>query len=257
MSNDRKFPTEVIDLPSKGWFYDPQSPLASGRIELKYMTAREEDILTSRNLIAKGVVLDKLLQALVVDKSIDYGQLLTGDKNGIMIAARVLAYGKDYKTNVTCRTCGHVTKTSVDLTALVEKTISEPTIKGVNEFTFTLPLSGKTLKFKLLTHADDEQIQLELTKLDGVDSEVDHTMSTRLKYIITAIDGNDNKQAVRDFVDNQFLTRDARSFREHYYSVNPDVDMTFSFVCNNPECKQERRIAVPLGVDFFWPDAGV
>ncbi len=253
---DRKFPTEVIDLPSQGWFYDKDSPLASGQIELKYMTAREEDILTSTNLIQKGVVLDRLLQALIVNKDIDYGELLTGDKNGIMVAARVLAYGKNYPANVTCAGCDKRSRIDIDLTQLNEKEVPEPEEKGKNEFVFKLPNCGKTLIFKLLTHQDDEDIEKELRAQKKIgDSDVDYTMSTRLKYIIVAVDGDASKQVVRDFVDNEFFTPDARAFRQYYYGINPDVDMGYDHVCE--KCKETRRISVRLGIDFFWPDTEV
>ena len=91
-----KFPTEMVELPSKGYFYSEGHPLSSGRVEIKYMTAREEDILTSQNLIKQGTVIDKLLEALVVDKSIKMDDMLIGDKNAIMVAARILGYGKNY-----------------------------------------------------------------------------------------------------------------------------------------------------------------
>lgn len=253
MSTEYKFPTELIDLPSHGWFYKPDSPLASGQIELKYMTAREEDILTSRNLIQKGVVLDRLLQALIVDKDLEYGQLLTGDKNGIYIASRILAYGKDYKANITCRVCGVITATSIDLTQLKEKEVLKPDEPGKNEFKFKLPNTGRTLIFKLLTHADEEDITAELDNASKLGGDVEYTISTRLKYIITSVDGNADKQAIREFVDNEFLARDAKAFRDYYYTVNPDVDMSYNFVC--PKCNNERRVAVPLGIDFFWPES--
>ena len=92
-----KFPTEMVDLPSKGHFYVDGHPLSKGKVEVKYMTAREEDILTSQNLIKQGVVIDKLLQSLIVDKSIKVDDMLVGDKNAIMVAARILGYGKNYE----------------------------------------------------------------------------------------------------------------------------------------------------------------
>ena len=255
MGTDNKFPTEVIDLPSKGWYYDQNSVLASGQIELKYLTAKEEDILTSRNLIQKGVVLDRLLQALIVDKNIDYSQLLTGDKNGILVATRILGYGKEYKVNITCSSCGQLQSNVVDLTALVEKDIKEPTEKGKNEFTFMLPILKKVVIFKLLTHKDEEDIIKEIEMSKKLGSDIDTTLSTRLKYIITSVDGNATEAAVRAFVDNDFLARDARAFRDYYASVNPDIDLSFDFGCEN--CGEHRRVEMPIGIDFFWPDTGV
>lgn len=255
MSNDRKFPTEVIDLPSQGWFYDPKSPLASGQIELKYMTAREEDILTSLNLIQKGVVLDRLLKAIVVSPGVKVGDLLVGDKNGVLLAARVLAYGKDYPSSITCQSCNTVNAITVDLTKLDAKKIDEPKDKGKNEFEFTLPTSKRVVTFRVLTHQDDEDINKEMDAQRKTGSEVEYTQSTRLKYMIVSVDGNSDKGVVREFVDNELISREARALRAEYGRVSPDVDLTFSFTCSN--CNEQRRIAVPLGIDFFWPVVGV
>ena len=126
-----KFPTEVVDLPSQGLLYPKDSPLSSGTIEIKYMTAREEDILTSANLIKKGIVIDKLLEALIVDKSIKLDDMLLGDKNAILIASRILAYGKDYEVEVDGK------EVVVDLTTLKEKKLDEKiVVNGANEFDF-------------------------------------------------------------------------------------------------------------------------
>lgn len=255
MSNDRKFPTETIDLPSKGWFYDQKSPLASGQIDLKYMTAREEDILTSLNLIQKGVVLDRLLKAIVVNPDVKVGDLLVGDKNGILIAARILAYGKDYPSSVTCRSCNAVNAVKVDLTKLEEKTLDEPTEKGKNEFEFVLPSTMKTVIFRVLTHQDDEDMNKEMDALRKAGGEVEYTKSTRLKYMILSVNGDAKKSVIRDFVDNELISRDARALQEEYGRVSPDIDLTFSFVCTS--CEDERRMTVPLGIDFFWPVVGV
>ncbi len=172
-------PTEVIDLPSQGYFYPEGHPLASGKIEMRYMTAREEDILTSQNLIKQGIVIDKLLQALIVDK-FDYNELLIADKNALMIAARVLGYGKDYEVEVACPACGEKSKHVADLTQFESKDIDfSKFTKGQNTFTFTLPASKKVLTLKFLTHADEKAVDEELkglkklSALTGVDSELE------------------------------------------------------------------------------------
>ena len=87
--SEHKFPTEVIDLPSGGKVYPKDSPLADGKIELKYMTTKEEDILMSQNLIKKGVVIDKLLDSLIVTEGVNQDNLLLGDKN-VLVASRIL-----------------------------------------------------------------------------------------------------------------------------------------------------------------------
>jgi hypothetical protein len=151
-----KIPTETVTLPSKGLLYPETSPLAKGEIEMKYMTAKEEDILTNANYIRQGVVIDKLLQALIVTP-IDYNELLIGDKNAILIAARVLGYGKDYTFNYEGR------EHTADLSKLEDKVVDESLFKrGINEFAFTLPHSGNNITFKLLTHGDEQKIEAEI-----------------------------------------------------------------------------------------------
>ena len=253
--SENKFPTEVIDLPSHGWYYDKDSLLASGQNELKYLTAKEEDILTSTNLIQKGLVIEKLLQSLIVNKEISYGDLLIGDKNAIMIASRILGYGKDYVARITCTTCGTAEDVHVDLTELEDREIEEPKVKNENSFEYTLPSSNKKLRFRLLTQADEDLVDEEVIKYRKVDPDIDATLTTRLKHIITAVDGNEDESTVRQFVDNDFLARDSRAFRQHYQMVSPDIELLIDHRCD--KCDDERRVRMPIGIDFFWPDTAI
>ena len=155
-----KFPTEVVDLPSQGLLYPKDSPLSSGTIEIKYMTAREEDILTSANLIKRGVVVEKLIEALIVDKSIKSNELLVGDKNAVLIAARILAYGKNYEVEIEGQ------KVDVDLTQLKDKKLDKSIVtEGANEFEFDLPATKRKLTFKLLTSGDEKEIDKEVADI--------------------------------------------------------------------------------------------
>jgi len=247
MSTENKFPTEIVDLPSKGLLYPKDSPLSSGELEMKYMTAKEEDILTNQNYIERGVVIDKLLQALIVNKEIKYNDLLVGDKNALLIAARILGYGADYEFTYAG------VKENVDLSALNNKDFDDSVIKdGKNEFTFVTPLSKNTLTFKLLTHGDEQKIQQEVNGLKKINKEASPELSTRLKHIITSVDGNGDSKAIRDFVDNGFLARDSRAFRKHMAEIQPDVDLKFY-----PENGPEEGVDIPIGINFFWPDATV
>ena len=156
---EQQFPTEMVTLPSKGLLYPEGNPLKKGEIEMKYMTAREEDILTNQNLIENGTVIDKLLQSLIVTP-IDYGDLLIGDKNAVLVAARILGYGKDYEFNYNGE------KIEVDLTTINDKPLDESIIKeGKNEFSFTLPVSKVEITFKFLTHKDEKAIDNEIKGL--------------------------------------------------------------------------------------------
>ena len=253
-----KFPTEIVDLPSKGLVYPEDNPLSGGRVEMKYMSAKEEDILTSQNLIQKGVVIDKLLQSLIVS-DIDYNDLIIGDKNALMIAARVYGYGKDYPSTVTCPKCGNVEDTLIDLTLLKVHVLADEVYNRENKYEFELPLSKKTLGFKLLTHADENKINDELRhmkdfhKKSGKKDATSNEFTTRLKYVITSVDGDLTTKAIRGFVDNQLLSKDSLAFRTHLKELSPDVDMVFEYNC--AECGGVTDMGVPMTVEFFWPEA--
>ena len=148
-----QFPTEEVSLPSKGLLYPKDSPLSSGKVDIKYMTAKEEDILTSPNLIKQGTVVDILLESVIVTEGVSIDDLLVGDKNAIMIAARILGYGKDYNVNILDPDSGEENPVVVDLTKLKNREISDKTYKNGNEFEFELPNSKRKLTFKGLTQA--------------------------------------------------------------------------------------------------------
>ena len=156
-----QFPTEEVSLPSKGLLYPKDSPLSSGKVDIKYMTAKEEDILTSPNLIKQGTVVDKLLESVIVTEGVSIDDLLVGDKNAIMIAARILGYGKDYNVNILDPDSGEENPVVVDLTKLKNREISDKTYKNGNEFEFELPNSKRKLTFKVLTQADEKEIDSE------------------------------------------------------------------------------------------------
>ena len=236
-------PTENVELPSKGLVYPKDNPLSSGKIEMKYMTAKEEDILTNQSYIKQGVVLDKLLQSMIVSK-INYDDLVAGDKNALMIAARVLGYGKDYSFMYNGE------EYSVDLATIDNKPLNEPLFTpGVNEFDYKLPTTNLEIKFKLLTGHDEKKINAELEGLKKINKNFSPELSTRLKYIIVAINGNRDTKDIRDFIDNQLLAKDSKALRTHIKEFQPDVDLTFF-----PN-GSDNRVSIPVGLSFFWPES--
>ena len=251
--SDYKFPTEVVDLPSKGYFYPESNPLSSGKVEMKYMTAREEDILTSPNLLKSGLVLDKLLESLIIDKKINCDDLLIGDKNGLIIAARILAYGKDYAFEYTDddRT---VRQSTYDLTTAKDKKIDFNKMeKGRNEFSFELPNSNRILTFKLLNQKDEYDIQSEIKARKKMsDGSIQYELTTRLKKMILSVDGKSDKATINSFVDNEFLSIDSLEFRNYVQSLMPDVEMLTTIKFSSGE---ESEVSVPMTVGFFWPSS--
>ena len=252
MANDSKFPTEVVELPSKGYFYPKDNPLASGKMEMKYMTAREEDILTSPNLLKQGIAIDKLLEALIVDKKINIDDLLIGDKNALIVAARILAYGKMYEF-VTFDETGEEVNVTVDLTTLNDKEIDFTGLtEGVNEFSFTLPNSERTITLKFLTHKDEKELESEAAALKKVSSTLVKSMTSRMKRLITSVDRNSEQKYINNFVDTELLSVDSLEIRKYINSIQPDIDMltTATF----PDGTEE-EVAVTITAQFFWPSS--
>jgi hypothetical protein len=251
------FPSEVIDLPSKGKLYDIENPLSSGKIELKYPTAREEDILTSKNLIQRGIVIDTFIKALIVNKQINTDSLLLGDKNAILIASRILAYGKDYPVEITCPKCSEKVEFVIDLAEINTKELDylDGRSVGFNEFECTLPASKAKVVFKVLTQGDENSIESELKsmkKLSG--SKVDSEITTRMRYAIISTNGDDDRKTVKSFIEN-VLSVDSLAFRKEMSKISPDIDMKFEFECSS--CGHSERMGIPLGVNFFWPSGTV
>jgi hypothetical protein len=243
-----KIPTETVSLPSKGLLYPKESPLSSGQVEMKYMTAREEDILTNRNYLVNGTWLDKLLKSLIVSP-INYDDLLSCDKDAILIAARTLGYGKDYTILYGSK------EQTIDLSKLEDKKIDISLFEaGTNDFSFTLPKTGNTVTFKLLTHADETKIDQEIKGLQKVNPDSSPSLTTRMKYMITSINGNRETKTIRDFVDNALLAPDARALRQYYNKISPGIDLKF---IPNDENYVGEGVSFEIEANFFWPDAGI
>lgn len=249
--SELQYPTEVISLPSQGKVYPESNPLSSGEIEIKYMTAKEEEILASQNLIKKGVVLDKLFESIIVDKKINPNDIIIGDKNAIMLATRILGYGSDYQIEIT-DDLDEKSKVTVDLAQIQTKEVDFELLNTDNKFTFTTPVGGNVLEFKLLTHGDEQKIDADVKAMqrlnkDGASSE----LTTRYRYMILSVDGKNDTQTINNFVNNRFLTRDTKAFREYVKSISPDVNMEFEY--EDPQTGEKEVRPIPMGVNFFWP----
>jgi len=251
MEQKLKFPTEQIELPSKGLIYPSDSPLSSGTIEMKYMTAKEEDILTNVNYINQNIVIDKLLQSLIIS-DVKYNELLVGDANSLLVAARILGYGKDYEFEYTDPDTGNKKDIVVDLTTLNPKPIDESIfVKGKNEFEFVLPSSKIPVTFKLLTQGDQKAIEKEMAGLKRINPKASSEVTTRLKYMIVALNGDRSPSTIREFVDNM-LVRDSQALRNYYNKISPDLELKFNYVKDNGDVVE--GVNIPLNVSFLLPD---
>ena len=242
------FPTEVLDLPSKGLVYPKEHPLASGRITIKYMTAKEEDILSNQNLIKKGIVLDKLFESIIVDK-VDPKDIVIGDKNAIILATRLLGYGPDYPMKFYSGVTSDTIQTVVDLSKVQTKEVDFSLFKNKNEFEFTTPLGKNKLTFKLLTHGDELAVEKDIQALEKLNKEGSFEITTRLRYMITSVDGISDVSAINKYITGM-LARDSKALREYIKGISPDMNMTFEYIHETGEVE---ALPITMGVGFFWP----
>jgi len=249
-------PTEHVELPSKGRGYPPSHPLHNQEtIEIKYMTAKEEDILSSRSLLKKGLAIERLIESVICDKNISAKDLLVGDRNAILISARRSAYGNIYSTKVTCPSCTQVTPYDFDLNEAkiyegsgYEEYGIEVTPQGL--FMVTLPVTGFQVEFRLLRGQDELDIVKKAQKLQK-NKVAEQNVSDQLKKFIVKVNGYSDMKVI-NHVANKIPAQDSMFLRGAYKQCSPDVRISEEFTC--PSCDYEQELEVPFGADFFWPD---
>jgi len=249
---DYPFPTEVISLPSKGLVYPESSPLSSGEITVKLMTAKEEDILTSTNLIRKGIVLDKLLESIIVDSSININDLIIGDKNAILISSRILAFGPEYGVTINDPNENEPVEVKVDMSQLKIKEIDESKLNRNNEYEFILPKTKTPIKFKIMTHGDEIAVNKDIEASEKITKQ-GNDIQARYRRLITEINGNREVGYISNYVANQLLAADSKALRKHISEMSPDVDLNFDYT--SPFTGETEALRVPLGINFFYPAA--
>ena len=248
-------PTEMVDLPSKGLLYPKDSPLSAGQIEIKYMTAREEDILTNANLLRQGLAIEKMLKS-IIKTPINYEDLILGDRNAILIAARILAYGKDYAFNYFNPNTMESEVVNGDLQSVKYKTVDTALFNEKNEFSFELPFTKNTITFKALTVAEDRKIDDEMKGMKkNLGEAAPGLLTTKLKHQITSINGDYSTKTVRDFIDSgALLSKDSLPLRKYIESIIPDIDTQITFTTKGGE---EVTTDMPMTAEFFFPGSGI
>jgi hypothetical protein len=249
-------PTEFVELPSGGRFYPETHPLyGQTTIEIKQMTAKEEDMLTSRTLLKNGVAIERVIQSLIMDKRINPDSMLVGDRNAVIIAARISGYGSDYNTNVSCPSCGTTQEYGIDLHDANVHNGQIPDVLGVvdNEdgtFTTTLPKTRVQVAFRLLNGADEKNLVSQLENARKR-KRPEQAITTQIRNMVVSVNGDESIQALNYLIEN-IPSLDARHLRACYREVAPNIDLTQVFQCG--ECGHEQDMEVPLSADFFWPD---
>lgn len=245
-------PAAAVPLPSRGAIYPVGHPLNGKELlEIRAMTARDENILTSRALVKSGRVIDVLLKACMIDKSIDVDSMLFGDRNAALVAIRITGYGQEYAVDVECPACGNKFKHEFNLAALPVKRLGvEPREPGRNEFTFSLPVCKKEVVFKLLNGADERELSTNLEAIRKATGGQESLVTGRLQQQVLSIGNETDKGKLAQIIAN-LPARDSRDLRKFMNSIAPDVQMTQDVKC--PSCTEVSQLEVPMGTEFFWP----
>lgn len=249
-----EIPTQVVPLPSGGVIYPVDSPMHSkSEVTIKAMTAREEDILTSRALIKKGTVITELLKSSIIEDGFDPDVMLSGDRNAVMITLRATGYGSDYNVEVDCPACGTRSKQSFDLSQLPIKELEiNPVAPGANLFETELPMSKKKVRFKFLTGTDEREMSILQERKKKQGAQVDNMVTTRLQYQVVSVDGITDRTKIGFFI-RAMPARDSLHLRKFIDNHEPGIDMKSWMDC--PSCFETSEVRLPLGATFFWPDS--
>ena len=250
-------PTDYVDLPSQGQYYPEGHPLCGKEtLEFKHMTAKEEDILTSKALLKKGVAIDKVLQNVIVDKTIDLDSLLVGDKNALIIALRAASYGNLYDSTVACPSCQEKVTYTFDLNEASvyhgdDVKAFDIVVREDGFFEVELPMTNLTIVFRLMT-GKEERKYLKSLEQSGKNNQGDSLISAQLMAMIVSANGDDRLET-RQYVSQNLPSNDSKHLRMAYKFANPNIDLTQNFECSN--CGHEAEMEVPLSADFFWPNS--
>jgi len=253
-NSEALFPTEIVPLPSKGLVYPLDNPLSAGQVEIRYMTAKDEDILTNTNYLKQGIALDKLYDSIVIGnghgQSVNLHDMITGDRSAIMLAARVLGYGSDYQITVTHPDTDKKIPHMVDLNVLKPRVIDDSIFNNSREFEFELPVSKKLVTFKLQTTVEEKAIARSIANQRKAGDQPRNT-TTLLKALLISIDGEEDQSAINNFVDNHLLAKDSLMLRKRIIEVTRDYDLTITV--DIPSEDFYEVLSLPIDVDFFWP----
>ena len=249
--------TEYVDLPSKGLFYPVGHPLhMQETVEIKFMTTREEDILTNKSYIQKGVVIDRFIKSILVDKNINPDTLLISDRNAILVAARITGYSNEYEVATVCPACYKSAKTTFDLSLAKNYMPTDEDYKvwkchPTDDRTYIAAMekTKAMIEFKPLASSDEKKIETAAENKKRMNLP-ESSSTDLLKTMIISVNGNDDRSFVEDYI-SKMPALDSRLLRKIYSKIIPKIDMSYEYYCTN--CNETSVVEVPLTPEFFWP----
>jgi len=244
-------PTEFVELPSGGKYYPEGHPLHGVEsVEIKIMTAKEEDILINESYLREGVAVEKLLKSVLIDRSLKLEDFLIGDKNAILFATRISGLGPHYGVNLGCGACGAKQEKTIDLREVEHKDCFYDNVDQTEKGTFitTLPTTGLNVEFKLLSGHEEKSIEETMKKRKKYKVEQERLLYM-MELMVQSINGVEDRSQIRACL-SRIPASDCRHLRKTYERVCPDVDINHEYSCS--ECGHTQEVIMPLTADFFW-----
>jgi hypothetical protein len=237
---------DIVTLPSNGIYYSNKKKT----LKVAYLTAVDENILSSPNLMISNTIIEELLKSKILDKDIDIDELIEEDRQAVLIFLRNTAYGTTYKVTLTDP------KTDIDFE--VELNLEKVPVKDFtlvsdenDEFEYFMEKSKSKVKFKFLTKKQEEVIN-ELRKgWNGVGAAP--VITRQLERMIKSINGETDQLALRNIIE-KLPIKDSQDFRKFVKDNKPGLDLTQTVIAPSGD---KIQYVLGFGVEFFRPFYGL
>lgn len=237
---------DVLELPSKGIHY------SNGKktIRVAYLTASDENILSSPSLLNTNSVVSELLKRKVLDKDLPVDDIVEEDKQAILIFLRNTAFGSEYKFNVYDPKTEKTFETTIDLS---EVKVKDFTLQADSngEYTYYLEKSKTDITFKFLTQKQEDEIEKIKESWNGIG--IAPIMTKQLEFMIKSVSGIRDGLQIRNFIEKMPI-KDSQDFRKFVKENKPGLDLTRTVTTPSGE---EIQVNIGFGVDFFRPFFGI
>jgi hypothetical protein len=246
-------PFDEILIPSKGIFYNNKK----NSFLVKYLTGKEENILTSPTLIDSGKAVEMVMSSCILDWEDDVKDILLGDINAVIIYLRSTSYGDNIKYEHECPKCKYINDNVLTLSSLEMKDVEvEPDENGL--FTFVLPKmkiqqEQVIIKFRPKTLGDEIKILNEVENNKKVIGDIvyDKRVEITYKNQIVSVNDNYNKNFILNVIKNMPLG-DSLKFREFIEKVEPGINNLIHSNCIN--CGFVQKNKIPIDYNFIKLD---
>jgi hypothetical protein len=231
---------DVVELPSKGIYYENKKK----SVRVSYLTAADENILSSPNLLATNTVIDELLKRKILDKDISIDDIVEEDRQAILIFLRNTSFGSDYKITTIDPKTENEFSFNVDLSILKTKDFN--LVEDSNgEYPYFMEKSKADITFKFLTRKQEKELDAISSSWNGIGAPP--IVTKKLEMMIKSVAGNKDPMNIRNFVD-RLPIKDSQDFKKYVNDNKPGLNLVQKTTTPSGE---EIQVTIGFGVEFF------